>query len=361
MKKVLLISMKVMHYRASLYNYFFREFQKIGWDFIVRADELEKQNPHSLEFDFKEIPLPFSNYRKEILALNPDVVILFLYLKTFFTWPLVHWLKLKQIPFIYWNKGINLEVPNPFIRNQLFYYIHTLSDGIILYSQNEMDHIKSKNRHKTSVANNTINFTDFPDIIETKEEIKRDFGIPFRKVVLFVGRMRGLKRVDHLVEVFHSIDRSDVGLVIVGDDLGQNISKKINKANTIFLGEIFDPHHTSISRLFKMADLFCIPGDVGLGLNQAFYWGLPVVTEDIPFKSPEIYYLRNGINGYIVPDNDLTALRNKIMLLLNDDELRKEFSNNARQEILRNASPHNMFLGFRRCVEYVHNASTRNR
>ena len=110
-----------------------------------------------------------------------------------------------------------------------------------------------------------------------------------------------------------------------------------------------------------MADLFCIPGDVGLGLNQAFFWGLPVVTEDIPFKSPEINYLKNGINGYIVPDNDLEELKNKILLLLNDESKRMAFSENARNEILKNASVYNMFLGFKQCIDSVCNGSQRKR
>ena len=60
-----------------------------------------------------------------------------------------------------------------------------------------------------------------------------------------------------------------------------------------------------------------------MGINQALYWGLPVVTEDGPFQSPEINNLKDGINGYMVPENDLTALKNKIQLLLTDDNKRE--------------------------------------
>ena len=57
-----------------------------------------------------------------------------------------------------------------------------------------------------------------------------------------------------------------------------------------------------------MADVFAIPGHVGLGLNQAFYFGLPVVTEEGKHP-PEIAYLKPGRNGFMVPENDLAALR----------------------------------------------------
>lgn len=351
MKKILLVSIKVMDYRVSNYNYFTRRFKEYDCEFIVRSNELDKKNPHPLEFDFKEIPFKFSLYKEEIKKINPDIVIFFILLKNFFIWPLVYWLKLKRFPIVYWNKGINLEVKNPFIRNQFFYYIHNISDGIILYSKNELKYIKEKNRHKVSIANNTLNFENFPKIEESKEKIKEEFNIPFEKIVLFVGRMRKIKRVDHIIEVFHNIDDKSIGLIIVGDDINENISEKINKKNTIYLGKIYDSQNIQISKIFKMADIFCIPGEVGLGLNQAFYWGLPVITEDCPFQPPEMSYLKNNINGYKVPDNDLTELKNKILLLLNDEKKRMEFSKNARKEILENASIEKMFIGFKECID----------
>jgi glycosyltransferase involved in cell wall biosynthesis len=116
------------------------------------------------------------------------------------------------------------------------------------------------------------------------------------------------------------------------------------------LGEIHDPKNIKISKIFKMADVFSIPGHVGLGLNQAFYWGLPVVTED-GLQPPEINYLVNGRNGFMVPHNDINQLREKILFLLEDDDIRQEFSKNARSDILKWGSIEGMFMGFRNCVD----------
>lgn len=353
MRKVLLVSNKVMHYRVSVYNYFVRRFSEHGWEFMVRSVELQKENPHPIDFDFKEIPFEFALYKKEIERIKPDVVILFLHLKDPITFPLIHWLKWKNIPIVNWTKGVNLDDPDNKLRYLLFNYIHSLCDGLVLYSHHELKYIMKRNRHKVSYANNTINFEDFPEIKDSKAEIKKEFRIPFEKVVLSVGRMDaagGRKKIDHLIKIFKDISLKGAGLVIVGSGVNADLDKQMNKDNTMYLGEIYDPGHVQISKIFKIADLFSIPGHVGLGLNQAFYWGLPVVTEE-GLQPPEIHYLINGRNGFVVPNNDLNELKNKILYLLENDAIRKEYSINAREDILKNASIENMFMGFKNCID----------
>jgi glycosyltransferase involved in cell wall biosynthesis len=342
-----------MHYRVSNYNYFAKRFKDYNCDFIVRTNELQKQNTHPINFDLKEIPFQFTKYRKEIELIKPSMVILFLHLKDVIIWPLIHWLKMKKIPVVFWSKGINLDDPDNKLRYRFFSYIHKISDGLILYSENEIHYIKNKYRRKIFVANNTVNFEDYPEIKESVKQIKNEFSISYKKVVLSVGRMGAAgerKKVHHLIEIFNDIDLDGIGLVIVGSGMSQELLNKLNRKNTMYLGEVHDPHHIQISKIFKMADIFSIPGHVGLGLNQAFYWGLPVITEE-GFQPPEIYYLINGRNGFIVPNNDVNELRRKLMYLLDNDDVRREFSENAREDIMKNASIENMFMGFKNCVD----------
>jgi len=350
MKRVLLISNKVFHYRAINYNYFAQRFREEGYEFVVRASEVQKNNPYPPEYDFKTVPFSFAAYKREILELKPSVVIVFLHLKDLMIWPLLHWLRLKGIPTVYWNKGINLEVRNQPWRNFPFYYIHSLVNRIVLYSKHELTDIRPGNRHKVFVANNTINFSRLPEVKASRDEIKAQFGIPFKKMVLFVGRMRRVKKVEHLIEAFNAIEDPDMGCVIVGDKMDYDLPAMIKRDNIRYLGEVFDPKNEKMSRLFKAADLFCIPGDVGLGMNEAFYWSLPVVTED-GLQPPEIHYLTPGRTGFIVPENDVNALREKVLLLLRDDAMRAEFAKNAREDILKEASIEKMFSGFLDCVK----------
>jgi glycosyltransferase involved in cell wall biosynthesis len=119
----------------------------------------------------------------------------------------------------------------------------------------------------------------------------------------------------------------------------------IRNDNVINLGEVHDPQNIKISKIFKMADIFSIPGHIGLGINQAMYWNLPVVTED-GGQPPEIHYLIDGKTGYLVKDNDIEELKNKILYLIDNEKIRLEFGNNAHRHILKVASIENMYEAF---------------
>jgi len=354
-KPALLFSNKKIHYRVSVYNYFFRRFRSLGYEFSVMTNCLQKENRIPLEFQLRQEPFDFFTYRRAIEELQPDAIILFLHLKDRIAWLLAHWLRWKGIPFAFWTKGGNWDKSTSRLRYFAFNYVHSLSNALILYAKDCRHYVSPRMHRHTFVANNTINFKDFPEVEESKDEIKRMFKIPFAKTVLFVGRMgagQGRKKVDHLVDIFRELKRKDLGLILVGSGLSGEIKARLNPENTMYLGEIHDEKDLGIARLFKMADLCAIPGHVGLGLNQAFFWGLPVVAEEGDHP-PEVGYLHSGRNGFLVPENDLAALREKVLYLLDNDAIRAQFSRQAREDILQEASIETMFSGFRDCAEYL--------
>jgi len=355
--KILLISNELMHYRVPVYNYFHRRFREHGYEFCVFANQLQRENRKKLQFELQEIAFNFSAYKKAISEAQPAAVILFLHLKDLFIWPLMHWMKVKGIPFAFWTKGGNWDAKGSKWRYHMFNYVHAISDSLILYAQPCKDLIKPQYHRKSFVANNTVNFEEYPEVKESKEEIKREFGIPFAKTVIFMGRMAaggGRKKVDCLIEIFRNLERTVERLVLVGSGLSEELKARLNPRNTIYMGEVQDDKDLQISKLCKMADVCAIPGHVGLGLNQAFYWGLPVVTQEDEHP-PEVFYLKNGQNGYMVPRNDLDEMKNRLLTLLDNDSLRAEFSQHARQDILREASIEGMFLGFKNSVDYMTN------
>src|ERR1035438_7834900 len=71
LRRVMLISNEVFHYRVSNYNYFTRRFREEGYEFIVRANALQKNNPYDIEFDFQTVAFGFLRYKRE----NPNATV----------------------------------------------------------------------------------------------------------------------------------------------------------------------------------------------------------------------------------------------------------------------------------------------
>ena len=63
-----------------------------------------------------------------------------------------------------------------------------------------------------------------------------------------------------------------------------------------------------------------MPGLVGLAVLDSFAYGVPMITTDVPFHSPEIDYLEDGKNGLIFrPADDPKLYAERVIALLGDD------------------------------------------
>ena len=189
MKKVLLVSNLVFHYRIRIYNYFNEEFEKSGYEFRVITNKIQKG---IIEPNFKiDIAGPsFFSYLNYIRKYKPDYVITFLHLKNFRIFPITYFCKTRHIPVIYWNHGINLKTQHNKFKNRLYYHLHDVSDAIILYSSNEKRHIVSRNQPKVFIANNTLNLEDLNfnrDFQKDYRDVYTEYGIREPNIVLFCG------------------------------------------------------------------------------------------------------------------------------------------------------------------------------
>ena len=111
--------------------------------------------------------------------------------------------------------------------------------------------------------------------------------------------------------------------------------------NIHYLGPIYD--RETMAELFRIADAYCIPGSMGLGIVEALYWGKPVITLNVK-HGPEAYYLRNGRNCVIV--NEPEHFAGELLSLLHDEDRLKTMSEEARRTFDQEASLDRMFEGF---------------
>lgn len=92
-----------------------------------------------------------------------------------------------------------------------------------------------------------------------------------------------------------------------------------------------------------MSDVFCVPGSLGLGIVEAMYWGLPVLTMDV-IHGPEAMYIRNGYNGFIL--ENMHEIAKMIFYLFVNPALLSVLGTNARSTVLNEAGIERMFSGF---------------
>lgn len=350
MKKILLVTNSLFEYRYPIYNEFIQLFQEHGYVFkIVIINDRKRKVIKINHPNYLILDSGYKMLKKTLDAEKPKAVISFIAPTNKILWELFLYSKLKKIPNITWTHGINLQDPENNTKRLVYNLIHKISSAIILYSKNETKYIKHKFHQKTFIANNTISFNSIPNIVDSKEEIKKRLGIRYNKIVLFVGRMQSRKRIEELITIFKESRFQKHGLLIVGPGFNEYYENLIlNQDNIKYLGAIFDP--IKVNEIFKVADLFCIPGTNGLGINQAMYWGLPCLALNV-HHSPEIAYLQNNETGYIADTPD--ELSNKLFYLLENDTERNRISTNAKNKIINEASINRMFEGFLNAVNFT--------
>lgn len=350
MKKVLLISNFVYHYRINNYDYFHKVFKKDGIEFQVLANNMQP-----VEFDFT-VPIKIKKpgilaYIKYIREQKPDCIIIFLHLKDLIIFPIVFYCRFVKIPIVYWNFGIDLFDPDATVKNILYKKLHSLCDAILLYSPNEKIYVHPRHHNKTFIANNSVNLTDFDHISFSGNYLKDHFHIKERYIVLFAGSLTTRKRVNELLQCFRNHD--DIAVVLVGNAVTNEMLEIIaNTTNYYYLG-VIAYNKIQMAKIYHSADIVCIPGNVGLAIIDSFFWGKPIVTIKPParFNSPELWYLRNNENGYIV--EDVKELESKITRLLNDADLYQEFSKKAKETAMNESHISRMYEGFKSAIEYL--------
>ena len=346
MKKVLLLHPRLLFYKIKIYNHLSAELKKKGYDFYLWPTSIQTAN---LTIEFKTINkrLNPKNLIKITKKYQFQYVINILHgaINIGTTVTAILLCKLKDITYIYYGHGLDLGNLDKKWKGFLQNCLHLFADRILLYSPNEIKHLWKIHHKKIAIAYNTLFLRGY-EMLKNLDpnDLKHEYGITQDKVVLFCGRIQHRKRLNLLIDIFitYSDKLKTVALVIVGPNMSKWQQEQITNAHNIYyLGTIYDEH--SLSKVFKLSDVFSIPGHIGLGLVEAFYWGKPVVTLDVD-HAPEIYYLRDSYNGFIVTDEN--KFYPTLTKLLFNKRLLQVMSSNARATFEEEAGIEHMFQGF---------------
>jgi len=92
----------------------------------------------------------------------------------------------------------------------------------------------------------------------------------------------------------------------------------------------------SVARFFSLAQVFLLPGAVGLAVVDSFVFGTPLVTTTAGHHGPEIAYLEPGVNGVIVEgDGSGGTYASAVAKILTDESLRQSLGEGCRRSVDR--------------------------
>jgi len=250
--------------------------------------------------------------------------------------------KITRTPYIWWGLGrvrsnkqsIFRKLFNPLIR-----YMLKNATAILAYSTFAKEFYSSYgiSKDKIFVAYNCIDTekvkADIAKYTNLVDTTKKALGLDSKKIILFVGTFEKTKKLENLILAYQQIKSQypNIALLLVGDGETktemENLVKEKRLDDIVFTGKKIE----DVSLYFLMGDIFVLPGEGGLAINHAMAHGLPIVT--VPADGTELDMVINGENGYIVENNNINALVEHIIKILNDDNLRKSMGQESRNLI----------------------------
>jgi glycosyltransferase involved in cell wall biosynthesis len=207
-------------------------------------------------------------------------------------------------------------------------YLYPRAKGVILQSETAKQVFQKKIKHSNiAVIGNPIR-----RILKESSDIQRE------KSILMVGRLISSKHQDRLIKIFAKLDRKDWKLLIVGyDHLKQKHTERLEaliktlnlEDRVILLGK-----QSGIEDFYLKSAIFAFTSSsegFPNAIGEAMSAGLPVVSYDCVAGPSEM--IVDGRNGFLVPVFDDELFRERLDLLMSNEEMRTKFGRHAYEDI----------------------------
>lgn len=252
------------------------------------------------------------NWLKE---LDPDVLIMEANPRYLSSPSAIRWMHQRNRPVIGWGLGapsIVGEFLSQVRQQRRARFLHEF-DSLISYSQTGAAEYTQMGfpEDQIFVAANAVAPRPTHPLPE-----RRDIQSGEKVRLLFVGRLQERKNIDNLIHACADLpELLQPELVIVGDGPARDSYALLAEQlypNTTFTGSLYgDP----LTEQFINADLFVLPGTGGLATQQAMSYGLPVIVAEADGTQEDLV---RPENGWQIPPNDISALRQALSEALSD-------------------------------------------
>lgn len=288
---------------------------------------------------------------------NLNIYILFLLRK---------FLKFKIILWSFGYDPVRGFNPDKYFTDKIRLYLSQKADAVIFYWENGKEEVSrySKVTGHYFVAPNTLDTDKQTELkrkfeITGKEKIKSELGVKEKFHFVYVGRLLEDKQIDLLLKAFSHLekDTAEIRLTIIGDGPEksnlENLSRELKLKNIFFSGEITDDELTG--KWIFISDAFVMPGRLGLSVVHTFCFGTPVISQkkEKHFHGEGIGYVKDGVNGFLAEDENISELAERMKRIISDPELSDRLRTNAFYSSQNECSVESMINGINSAVEYV--------
>lgn len=148
-----------------------------------------------------------------------------------------------------------------------------------------------------------------------------------------IARLSKEKNQHILIKILKSIidQGKDARLILIGTGPEELFYKNLASELGIIEKIRFIPFFNEINEIIDEIDIFVLCSDVegmSLSLIEALYFGKPVLATDVGANSELVI---SGLNGYIVDKSNIKDIAEKIIVIMDNRNLYRYFSENSRK------------------------------
>ena len=369
MKKILLVQRDVTHYRKLLIEYIESRGECLITPVCISDGQSAKGDkairvPAITLFEYRGRIIRYSkamvSYVKNHYS-QYDYIILEGATNLINNIPICRYLHKEGIPYIVWDAGRRKNAEMTILRRLMqrkLEFIWKNAAAIIAYSTIAKQYFVNLgiSEEQVFICQNTLYVDTFDKQIAalTQEDIKsirQKYAPKQQKIILYVGVIEKRKRVTDLVDAFEIVKNKhkDVVLLIIGggDYFKELTDYCIGKEDIFLLGPIIE----GVIKYFMAADLFVLPSQGGLSINQAMICSKPVIASSA--DGTELDLIEQGKNGFLFEEKNIDELVDRIDEVISDDEKLVSMGQHSRMIIEERINEKTFYDNFKKCINSV--------
>lgn len=217
--------------------------------------------------------------------------------------------RFTQCKFAYWGHGKNFQATNPnSTAERLKRFLSRQVDWWFAYNDLSARIVAALGfpKHRITSVGNTVDtgaLTKARDSVTESmlADVRKELHTSSDNIAIYTGALYAQKRIAFLLESAILIRRKipDFELIVIGNGPDRHLVTKAASEHP-WIHDLGPKNDREKVPYWALSKLLLMPGLVGLVVVDSFALGVPMVTTDYPYHSPEIDYLKHNQNGIVV-------------------------------------------------------------